>query len=149
MTKKLYRPGKDELETLRPMATKNGAVSEEKWIADNIRATSKLLKNEPKRYRGYGPYWWILKKIMLAHGITDFGDHVDIEWADLCDYGNDFHNLLAAWMYQDIAFENGLIYSNAHNVAFEPEAEGMEHDVAEYILADDEMELLAVQTSLQ
>ena len=145
MEKQLYRPTREELEAMRGAATKNGAISEERWVQENIAATASLLKRDPRRYRAYGPYWWILKKTMIAHGVTDFGEHVDAHWAELCDYGSDFYNLLAAWLYQDTALDNGLIYSNAHTVAYMPQTEGMEHDVDEYVLADDEMELLGFE----
>lgn len=145
MTKRLYKPTVDELELLRQEATSNGKVSEEQWIQSNCRLMQGALNRDPRRYRSYGPYWWVMKKAMIDNGISDFGDFVDREWLELADYGNTFHNLLAAWMYQDMAVDNGLIYSNDHNVAFEPEEEGMERDVQVYTLVDDDMEILAFE----
>ncbi len=45
-------------------------------------------------------------------------------------------------MYQDRVFDFGDIHSHRHTVRFEPEEEGMERDVSEYVLVDEEMEML-------
>lgn len=140
--RKLDKPDKTELEALRNQATKNGQVPEADWVARNIGLTADVLRREPLRYRSYGPYWWILKQALISHGVDDFGDFVVREWFELADYGSEFHNLLAALLYSNAAMDNGLIYSNAHNVAFLPEDEGMESDIQVYTVADDFMEAL-------
>lgn len=149
MAKKLIKPAVEEIERFRFEATEGGKVSEEDWVKENCRIVSGILAKDPRRYRAYGPYWWITKRALIANGHDDFGDHVDAEWIEQCDYGNDFHNLIAAWMYQSQALDLGLIYSSAHTVQFEPEEPGGEQDVYEYLLADDEMELLAIQKNLK
>lgn len=142
---KLYRPSVEELELLRNEATKNGAVTESTWIADFARIHAGFLRADPCRYRAYGPYWWSVKQALIGQGITEFGDTIDKEWLELTDYGNPFHNLLAAWIYWIGALDGGLIYSHGHTIAFEPEEEGMEHDVRPYTLVDDDMEILALE----
>lgn len=143
MANQLYRPSIDELEALRALATKNGSVTESEWCAKNVEIQAGFIRQDPLRYRSFGPYWWILKRAMLKHGIDDFGDFIDSEWESLCDYGTEFHNLLAAWMYAENALDMGLIYSNAHTVAFEPEEADMERDIRPYQLVDDDMEIYA------
>lgn len=145
---KLYKPSVDELNLIRPGATNNGAVSEEDWVEKCCKETARILRKDPLRYRSYGPYWWVQKKAMIDAGIEDFGDTVDLEWFEKVDYGNKFLNLLAALMYSNSAMDMGLIYANAHNVAFLSEEEAIEHDVQVYTLADDEVEILAVEKNL-
>lgn len=149
MAKKLIKPDVSEIEQFRFEATDGGKVSEEDWVKENCRIVHKIVARDPKRYRAYGPYWWIVKRALIANGYDDFGDHVDAEWVEQCDYGKDFYNLIAAWMYQERALDFGLIYSNAHTVEFEPEEDGMERDVGEYVLTDDEMELLGLEKGTQ
>lgn len=148
MAKKLMKPTVDEIERFRFDATDGGKVSEEDWVKENCRIVHKILAKDPKRYRAYGPYWWVAKRALIANGYSDFGDGLDAEWIEQCDYGKDFYNLIAAWMHQDRALDFGLIYSNKHTVRFEPEEPGGEQDVGEYVLVDEEMELLALGNSL-
>lgn len=141
---RLQKPEVAAIEALRNSATKNGQVSEADWIANNIDLTAGILRNDPRRYRSYGPYWWAVKHSMINHGVDDFGDFVDLEWFEKVDYGNEFLNLLAALMYQDTALDMGLIYSNDHNIEYEPVDEDSEGDVQVYTVADDFMELKAL-----
>lgn len=130
------------MEALRDEATKNGKVSEDGWADKNVQLTAGLLRGDPLRYRSYGPYWWLVKAAMIRRGIDEFGDFVDGEWFANMDYGNEFHNLLAALLYSNRALDMGLIHSNAHNVELLPAGEDQEEDVLVYVLADDDMELL-------
>lgn len=141
---KLQKPEVAKIEALRDTATNNGQVSEADWIAKNIELTAGILRRDPRRYRAYGPYWWVVKRAMINHGLDDFGDFVDLEWYDKVDYGNEFLNLLAALIYQDMVLELGLIYSNDHNIEYEPVDEDSEGDVQVYTVADDFMELKAM-----
>lgn len=147
--RKMIKPTVEEIEQFRSEATNGGKVSEEEWVKENCRIVSGILAKDPRRYRAYGPYWWVTKHALIANGHNEFDDHVDAEWLEQCDYGKDFYNLIAAWMYQAQALDSGLIYSNAHLVQFEPEEPGGEQDVDEYTLTDDYMELLAIQASAQ
>lgn len=143
---RLYKPTKEELEALRAEATKNGKVTEEEWVAKHCELVTKILLQDPLRYRSYGPYWWVLKSALLERGASfGFFDFVDAQWMEAVDYGSTFLNLLAAWMYAENALDMGLIYSHEHTVAFEPEEEGMEQDVRPYFLIDEDMETLALE----
>ncbi|MBD5642007.1 MAG: hypothetical protein HDQ91_06275 [Desulfovibrio sp.] len=146
---KLYKPDKMELEALRREATQDGKVSEAEWVKKNIELTAGILRRDPLRYRSYGPYWWIVKQSMISHGLDEFGDFVDREWFEQADYGSEFYNLLAGLLYSNAAMDAGLIYSNAHIIHFEPEDPESEHDVFEYVVADDRMESLAIQDTIK
>lgn len=140
----LYKPTVAELELLRNEATRNGKVSETEWVDRCCRESARILRKDPLRYRSYGPYWWVQKQAMLAGGITDFGEFVDMEWHDAVDYGSRFLNLLAALIYSNGAMDSGLIYSNSHNVIIKSENTGA-LDAQVYVLSDDDMELLAIR----
>lgn len=141
------KPSEEELELLRDAATKNGAVDEREWVKTHCRLVASLLKRDPLRYRGYGPYWYVVKKALLDAGYSYFGDAIDKEWFELVDYGKTFYNLFAAWMYQENAANLGLIYSSDHIASFEEEDESGDiiNTEVEYMATDDDMELMALE----
>ncbi len=96
MAKKLVKPEVSAIERLRDEATNGGKVSEDDWVKENCRVVHQIVARDLKRYRAYGPYWWFVKRALIAHGYDDFRDHVDAEWAEQCDYGKDFYSLIAA-----------------------------------------------------
>lgn len=149
MARQIVRPQIDELEALRAEATQNGQVSESEWVKRNCELNASILRKDPRRYRSFGPYWWVLKDAMLHHGITEFGDFVDMEGCTLCKHDSPFLTLLEAWLYSENAIDMGLMYSNEHTISFLPEEVEDEPDVRVYTLADDTMELLAVQYALK
>ena len=146
--RKFIKPTEGEIKLLRDAATKSGAVDEREWVKTHCRLLAGLLKKDPLRYRGYGPYWPAVKKALIDAGYQDFGDSVDLEWFERIDYGKTFYNLLAAWMYQENAANSGLIYSDAHIATFEEEEEESGETITvemEYFAADDDMELMALE----
>lgn len=149
MATQLVKPSIDELELLRPEATQNGQVSEDEWVKRNCELNASLLRKDPRRYRSFGPYWWVLKEAMRNKGITGFGESFDMEGCDLCRYDTPFHTLLAAWIYSENAIDMGLMYANEHIVSYQPEETDVENDVRPYVVADDDMELLAIQNNLK
>lgn len=149
MATQLVKPSIDDLELLRPEATQNGQVSEDEWVKRNCELNASLLRKDPRRYRSFGPYWWVLKESMHNNGITDFGEFIDKEGCNLCQYDTPFHSLLAAWIYSENAIDSGLMYANEHIVSYLPDEADQENDAMPYVVADDEMELLAIQANLQ
>lgn len=140
-----YKPSIEELAPLKAEATKNGQVSEAEWLQKMSDTIAGLIRNDPRRYRAYGPYWWTLKRILIDRGHTEFGDSLDAEWLEYVDYGNPVWNLLACWVYGEVAMDGGLMYSNHHVITFVPESEDDgEADDREYTLVDDEVESLAI-----
>lgn len=149
----LYKPDVDTLNELKKqaLAAVPNAIEWRKKFLGNLAT---ILREDPKRYRAYGPYWWGLKKALVAEGITEFGETVDAEWLAQTDYGDATRNILAAWLYADSYSEpNGLMYSHDHPVAFSPDAQGEveqvdgEFDVLQYTLIDEEVEVLALERS--
>ena len=55
----------------------------------------KMLLASPQQYRSYGPFWWQLKRELLAQGYAQFGEHLDAEWLEHTEYGDPILNLLA------------------------------------------------------
>ena len=142
---KVYKPSMNDLRTLKREATSGGVVPETEWLRKMTETMSKILQGDPRSYRSFGPYWWIVKKALLDAGHSQFGDFLDLEWLEYMDYGDPVWNMLAAWQYQDHALNNGMIYTNQHPVVVtpdEPEGAGPEDRV--YTLADEDMELRTV-----
>ena len=146
--KTLVKPTVQELETLKIEATQNGSIPNKDWIAKISISFQNLLRKDPKQYRSYGPFWWLLKKELIGLGIKDFGDHIDLEWLEMTDYGDSMLNILASWTYGDYASEQGLLYSNVHSITFTHELTDSFSDerrgasAGEYTLIDEEMEVM-------
>ncbi len=101
-------------------------------------AIADMLKKNPMQYRSYGPYWWVVKKILLSFGEDYFGSFLDAEWVEKVTYGDPVWDLLAAWSYSEYALDNGLIYSNGHPVVFINDDGESEEEA--YTLVDDDIE---------
>lgn len=146
MMEVFYKPTAETLEQLKNEALDGGRVKEEDWQQKLCNSIAGNIKRDPRSYRAYGPFWWVLKRAMIDNGVTDFGTTIDAQWFENADYGNTTDNMLAAWLYGDNAMDNGLIYSNAHNVTFavSDDEKGDYHDTREYVLVDDEVETLAL-----
>lgn len=139
--KTLAKPTIQELEALKGTATNNGKTPKDEWIATITSSYRNVLKHDPRQYRSFGPFWWLLKRELIACGINDFGDHLDMEWIEITDYKDMMLNILAAWAYAEFASEQqGLLYSNTHSVTF---IEDSGASTSEYTLIDEEMEVLA------
>ena len=128
------------LKDLRKEATDNGSTPLEVWRKKMLSAQAKILLEDPKQYRRFGPYWWLVKHELIAEGYTQFGDTVDAEWYEKMDYGDWVDNILAAWFFGENSIDNGLIYSELHiiNVSYEPD----EYEAYTYYVIDEEMELV-------
>lgn len=147
MSKKFLGMSIESLEAERSTALKGGTVIEQEWIVKFLEIMRRLLKNDIRRYRSFGPYWWIVKEAFLEAGITEFGEYIDSEWLDMTRYDTSFHGLLAALLYSGQSMNMGMIYANSHNVSIEEENGIMDEQV--YVLADDDMETLAIEKSFR
>jgi hypothetical protein len=128
---KFYKPTKEDL---KPLLDQIGDLAS--WELKFIKSLNGFLEKNPLRYRGYGPYWWLVKQALIEHGINQFGDELDNAAAESMDYGNRAINLVAAHAYSEITFDQGLMTSNSHQM------ETTDGESIEYIVADDEMEML-------
>ena len=81
----LYKPTVESLEALKKEAFQGGAVSPEEWRAKVASGCVKMLLASPQQYRSYGPFWWQLKRELLAQGYAQFGEHLDAEWLEHTD----------------------------------------------------------------
>ncbi len=108
------------------------------WKAKYIAALDRFFKSNPLRYRSYGPWWWLVKKELIANGNFEFGDDLDAEWVEALDYGRLELNLLAAHGYADWRFENGAGHEPLHTL----ELTGGE--TIDYLIADTDMEQRAI-----
>lgn len=133
---KLYKPERETLDKVRAEAIMG--EKESLWQMRYLANVAKLLNDDPKLYLSYGPYWWLLKKELTAHGFRGFGDAIDREWFENTDYGNSTDNILAAHVYNEYAMEYGLCYSNDHQYSYFDEDGHPE--LAIYTLIDSDME---------
>lgn len=138
------KPTVPTLDALKPSQLVSGELSREDWRKRMLEGYKGILLGNPIQYRGFGPFWWILKKEMLDAGIADFGDSLDAEWAERIDYGDPVLNILSAYAYAEYAEEYGLLYSSGHTVEFIGDDDEVIND--DYVLADDFMELRAAGT---
>lgn len=135
----ISKPSAADLAPLLAEATENGKIPEETWRKKLLSSFTGILTRNPLHYRCFGPYWWILKSLLLEQGVTTFGDGMDAEWREKMDYGSSTLNLLAAFAYYDTAFDRGLLLSQVHGISYE------DGEADEYVLVDEEMEILAME----
>lgn len=140
----LHKPSIETLDALKDEAFNGGKVTPTDWRKKMVAGICGILSARPLQYRSYGPYWWLVKHELITQGITRFGETVDAEWFENMDYGDPVRNLLAAWLYADWAIDNGLIFSNQHTVTQLGEDDEVEN--IEYVLMDDEVEIMAAGT---
>lgn len=114
MKKRVYKPDAEMLDESKHEAYIDAGTSETEWRAKYLKTVNKWLTDDPRRYRGFGYFWWGLKKALLNAGYAPFGDFIDKEYLALTDYGNDTDNIIAAQLFLDYAMAYGLQY--AHNV---------------------------------
>ena len=70
------------------------------------------LSEDPKRYRDYGPSWWALKKVLMAHGMAK-GSTVDEEVEAVYCGANDEETVILTDDFRDrIYLENFFVDAN-------------------------------------
>ena len=109
--------------------------TEDQFVKKATQSISDILENDPIRYRYYGVFWWVVKKILLDSGASWLDDGIDKEWLDKTDFGDTASNLAAAWMISESRMANMETPSNSSMIEIEGENK-------EYILIDDFMEQL-------
>lgn len=141
MNRTIQKPTKDELTPLFIEATQNQKAEE--WEQKLIDGIVGILHANPLRYRCYGPYWWLLKSVLIDRDVMDFGNHVDREWFESLDYGDPGYNLLASWVYEDTRFGTGQMITNPYHVLTDQDGESFE-----FACNDEEMEALAAAKTM-
>lgn len=132
----VVKPSAEVLGTMLTEATSRGKTPEA-WLSEYLVNAAGILDADPMRYRGYGPFWWGLKKALIEAGFSRFGNFVDLECAEVTDCGSMVNNVLSAHAYEEYAVGYGLMFSNEHDFST-PDGE-----TATYTLADDDMEAMA------
>jgi hypothetical protein len=129
----ILKPTKEDLQPLLNVACADQTVAQ--WKGKFLESMKKMLRKQPLRYRGYGPYWWLIKKMFIDQGVLDFGEDIDRQWFDSVDYGDDTVNLVAAFAYEDARFATVNIYEGIHT---------METDTGtiDYLSSDEDMEIM-------
>lgn len=115
------------------------------WQSVYLQNVHKELLADPKRYKCYGMFWWVMKQALIESGITDFGQALDKEWLENTAYGDTARNLAATDLYADFALKNGLFYSSTHPYSYFDEESSEKYGdecwkEALYVLSDDDME---------
>ncbi|MCP4754927.1 MAG: hypothetical protein GY866_28965 [Proteobacteria bacterium] len=119
----------------RELATATANQNVDDWKGKMLSSVSQLLAKDPARYRGFGPYWWALKKSMIEAGHDEFGLDVESDMVDRTNYGSPYFNIMAAVMYESWRLDQGLQSDPVHTVV-----EGDEH--IEDVLYDQDMEVV-------
>ena len=125
-----------ELDEIIIKAKDDAGVSETEMFDRFLVSIRDHLRNNPFRYRAYGPYWWPLKHEIIEAGYDDFGEHLDRQWLEDAGYGTREYNLSAAYAYADMKIDKGLQVDSYHVLLDE---EGNEF---EFISQDSEMEAI-------
>lgn len=130
-------PTAHDVEPLVKEATSD--QSAEVFVEHYLANLVELLKSNPRSYRAYGGYWWPLKRCLIERLVTDFGDNVEAVTVDRFFIKDEAHTIAAAWAYQNYQFEQGNQTSPYHLMPV--------HDAEdyEYILVDENMEMLIIQ----
>ena len=111
-------------------------LSEEDWRDSILKKASKILKNNPRQYRAYGPYWWGFKKLINAAGYINLGDNFEGDVGQLYELPR--HVLLSSLMYAEgVINDGGNVYSSEHILMSDGEP-------LRYVLADIDLEAKAL-----
>lgn len=102
-----------------------------------IGVIQRRLEKDPLRYRDYGPYWWALKKVLIAHGVYD-SDVMDETMAKEYTYETEEQTVTAADEFRSDYLKQYLIYTNRFDFVNE------DGDIEEYLLSDPDMENMAI-----
>jgi hypothetical protein len=68
-----------------------------------VAQTAKIVAREPQAYLRYGPYWWAVKRILIAHDVNVGGTYMEPMWADEYACATPELTLIAAWEFGDDA----------------------------------------------
>ncbi|MDX5979564.1 hypothetical protein [Vreelandella alkaliphila] len=135
----LARYSTDELERL---------ISEEagggEFVAAYLKGVAQTLSRHPAQYRGFGPYWWPLKALLVEAGYSQFGTEIDDDDAlTALTYETPALTVAAAYAFAEHAFSTGLLTSPSHTVTFTNGETGTYH------VGDEEIEgILMARTVL-
>jgi hypothetical protein len=129
----IVKPTKEDLQPVIDEACKSQTA--EQWRENVLNSIKVMLGKKPIRYRGFGPYWWLVKKMFVDQEFFEFGEDIDKQWFDMTDYGDATLNLAAAFAYEDARFQTVNIYESTHTVETDT-------GTMDYVLSDEDMEIM-------
>lgn len=114
-------------------------VGEGDFVAPYLKGVAATLIQAPEQYRGFGPYWWPLKRLLIDAGYVEFGDEIeDEDTADTLTYPSPAMTVAAAYTFSEHAMGAGMQYSSGHTVMQDDGEQGT------YWIGDETMEILIV-----
>lgn len=137
---KIVKPTEADLAGLVVEATESQTLTQ--WRERYLSMLDDFFTRNSLRYRAYGPWWWLVKKEMIAAGNFEFGEEFDAEWVEALDYGRIELNLLAAQGYADWKVETGGMHEPLHTLEME------DGEFFDYLLTDTDMEIRAIADTL-
>lgn len=112
----IKRPPFEDFKEVFLDATERANQTPEQFVEKFLSSVKKMLLKDRLRYRGYGPYWWLIKKEFIDRNDMSFGDRLDAEYIEALDYGKSERNIIIAYAYGDVRFESGLMYDPYHTL---------------------------------
>lgn len=140
------KPDTDYLNTIYIDA--KGDKPDDVFLQNYLKSMKALLKDDPRKYRTYGPFWPSVKALMLSNG-ADFlpDDEIQFDVKATYDYEAPIHTLLAATLYAGERVDNGLVYESHHLLVVSPDAIDSD-DGYDYVSYDRGMEDRITQLGL-
>ena len=120
-----------------------GGVDDAEFTDRYLNGVVTALKDNPKLYRSFGIYWWALKRLILKYKgeFNGLDDSYDSTLSDAFSFENDALTVCAAYNFQQIALENGYMYSNSHQATTE--------EVVDLVIEDANLERLIFAESFK
>jgi hypothetical protein len=118
-------------------------IDKDAWKTKIMAGLKTLLKQYPARYRGFGPYWWGLKKCFLDAGDDALGDSIDAEGIEAFDFEDEAHAILAAVMFEDNESAYGRVGKGGENTHILDIPGTIDGGTFEYTVIDEDMERMA------
>jgi hypothetical protein len=105
------------------------------WMKTAVVNLGAIIQKAPRNYRNYGPFWYRIKRMLIAYG---FDYEEEFEGDIVADSIPD-HVVLASGIMLSAQLASGAVFSNIHPI------EDDEGGSSEYVLEDEELELLIME----
>lgn len=108
-----------------------------------LKSVATTLQRHPTHYRGFGPYWWPLKSLLIDAGYTQFGVEIEDDAAlEALTYPTPALTVAAAYTFSEHSFAMGMHQSPAHTVDTD------DGESTTYFIGDEELEGLLMARTL-
>ena len=137
--KTITLPTMDEMKDVLAIVTDGGKRPIREWAKGFRPNLADHLRKYPEQYRNFGPYWWLVKHILLEGGFAPFGQDVDAEMVEAMEHENGMlYSLVAGVAYYEWSMENHFIGQTTHTIVDngeDTEYTVYDHDAELYIQA--------------